>query len=100
MIKPILSGAWPETSYRIAVGITSRTTVMMVRIRRTSMSMRYLEYKCTYASLDLASSSGPEKTFCMAARCSAKTSMGIKGKKKKQKTKNKTYACEILGNFG
>lgn len=85
MIKLILSGAWPETSNRIAVGTTSRTTVMMVRIRRTSISMRYLEYRCMCPSLDLASSSGPEKTFCMAARCSAKTSMGIKGKKRKKK---------------
>ena len=81
MIRPILSAAWPETLTRTAVGTTSRTTVMMVRIRRTSMSMRYLEYKCTYASLDLASSSGPEKIFCMAARYSVKTSTGIKDKK-------------------
>lgn len=76
MIKPIASVDWPETLYRTADGKTSRTTVMMVRIRRTRMSMRYLEYKCTFASLDLARSSGPEKIFWMA---SVKVSVVIKG---------------------
>lgn len=67
MIKPILSAVGPETLYRTAVGTTSRITVMMVRTTRTRVSMRCFEYKCTYASLDFASSSGPEKSFCTAS---------------------------------